>query len=586
MADAAPAFAAPVPVDAPAGLPADARPRADWTSRLPEPVGGFMRQPAVRRALPLVAGVGALAATGALYLTLAQGPQRVLYSSLTDAERAKVTETLSASGVAYEIDNGTGAITVAEDDIYRARMLVASNAGIAAPEGAAEMLDAIPLGASRTLEGERLRLARERELVLTIREIDGIEAVRVHLATPERSVFVRDASAPSASVMVRLANGRSLSQSQVEAIVNLVAASVPGMTSDHVRVVDQNGRLLSATEEAGAEALNLQREFEAKLLSQVDALLLPLLGEGNYSAQVQAELDPEEVTRARESYDNPGVVRSETERNATRTGQSAPGGVPGVPANTPPPDPALVGAAPQPPAPAAAGAAGPSDTESAVERSYELGREVAVTNRRPGGVTKLSVAIAVNDAALKAAAPLTAARLQALVSAAVGANAQRGDKVEVVPSKFGTADLAPPAFYEQPWFMNLVRYGAMLLAVLLVLLLAVRPWLTRLRERDKAAAAAALAAREAAEDSARLALTLEEAAASVPEPGSTESLAAAREVDLPQQVALARQFAARQPDRAALALQRMLQAPAEPEAEPANAADAEPAAAAPAGATS
>jgi flagellar M-ring protein FliF len=556
MADAAPSFAGPVPAENAGLVPAGAS-QPGWINRLPPPLGSFMAQPAVRRAMPAVAGVGALALTGALYLALASGPQRVLYASLTDAERAKVTETLSASGVAYRIDNGTGAISVAEDDIYRARMLVASNAGIAAPEGASEMLDAIPLGSSRTLEGERLRLARERELVLTIREIDGIEAVRVHLATPERSVFVRDASAPSASVMVRLASGRSLSQSQVEAIVNLVAASVPGMTSDQVRVVDQTGRLLSSARETGTETLTLQREFEAKLVSQIDALLLPLLGEGNYSAQVQAELDPEEVTRARESYDNPGVVRSESERNASRTGQNVPGGVPGVPANTPPPDPTLVDGAPQPAPPANASA---SDTESAVQRSYELGREVAVTNRRPGGLTKLSVAVAVSDEALKAAAPLTAQRLQTLVSAAVGANTERGDTIEVVPSKFGPAELAAPAFYEQPWFMSVVRYGAMLLAVLLVLLLAVRPWLARLREKDKAAAA--LAAEAAAGEAHRLAIPFGgEPEDSGPAPGSTESLAVAADVDLPRQVALARQFATSQPDRAAQALQRMLQAP-------------------------
>ncbi len=548
MADAA-AAAVPAPVPA-GGAP------AGWISRLPPPLADFIGQPAVRRALPALAGVGALAATGALYLALAAGPQRVLYTSLTDAERAKVTETLSASGIAYKIDNGTGAISVAEDDIYRARMLVASNAGIAAPEGAAEMLDAIPMGSSRTLEGERLRLARERELMLTIREIDGIEAVRVHLATPERSVFVRDNLAPSASVMLRLASGRSLAQSQVEAIVNLVAASVPGMTSDQVRVVDHTGRLLSAARDESRETLSLQRELEAKLVAQIDALLLPLLGEGNFSAQVQAELDPEEVTRARESYDNPGVVRSETERNATRTGQSQPGGVPGVPANTPPPDPALVDAAPQPAPPAQATA---SDTESAVQRAYELGREVAVTNRRPGGLTKLSVAVAVSDEALKAAAPLTAARLQALVSAAVGANAERGDMVEVVPSKFGPADMTPIAFYEQPWFMAALRYGAALLAVLLVLLLAVRPWFARQREKD--AAARTLAAKAAAAEAERLALASANLAAAQPEPGSTASLAAAAHADLPQQVALARQFAASQPDRAVLALQRMLQAP-------------------------
>ncbi|KPQ23191.1 MAG: flagellar M-ring protein FliF, partial [Porphyrobacter sp. HL-46] len=336
MAETSLPVAAPVTGE-PAGLPA-APPQASWRTLLPEPVAGFIAQPALARALPALAGVGALAAAGMLWMTLASGPDRLLYSSLTDGERAKVVETLEAGGIGYRIDNATGALSVAEDDLYRARMLVASDAGIAAPQGASEMLDAMPLGTSRTLEGERLRLARERELMLTIREIDGIESVRVHLATPERSVFVRENNPPSASVMLRLVGGRSLSQSQVEAIVNLVAASVPGMSADAVRVVDQNGRLLSSPREEALDGLVLQREFEAKLREQIDALLLPLLGDGNYSAQVQVALDQNEVTSARETYEKDGAVRNESERNATRSGAGPVGGVPGVPANTPPPD--------------------------------------------------------------------------------------------------------------------------------------------------------------------------------------------------------------------------------------------------------
>jgi flagellar M-ring protein FliF len=274
------------------GLPTATAPAAaGWRTMLPPPLAEFASQPALSRALPALAGLGALAAAGLLWMNISQGPDRLLYASLTDGERAKVVEALDAGGIGYDIDNSTGALSVSENDLYRARMLVASDAGIAAPEGASEMLDSMPLGTSRTLEGERLRLARERELMLTIREIDGIESVRVHLATPERSVFVRDNNAPSASVMVRLVSGRSLSQGQVEAIVNLVGASVPGLSADAVRVVDQNGRLLSDPREAEGEGLNLQREHEAKLREQVDALLLPLLGEGNFSAQVQVELD-------------------------------------------------------------------------------------------------------------------------------------------------------------------------------------------------------------------------------------------------------------------------------------------------------
>lgn len=532
---------AQVPVPANGAIALGTGLQNDWRER----IAAFARQPAFQRALPALMGLGAVAVIAALYLAIADGPQRVLYSSLSDGERAKVVEVLESGGISYAIDNGTGAVTVAESDVYRARMLVASDAGLAAPEGASAMLDAIPLGSSRTLEGERLRLARERELMLTIREIDGIESVRVHLATPERSVFVRENSPPSASVMVRLVGGRSLSQSQVEAIVNLVSGSVPGMTSDMVRVVDQNGRLLSVEQDETLGNLVLQREFEAKLREQVNSLLLPLLGDGNFTSQVQVELDHAEITSARESYDQEGVVRSESERSSTRMAAVGAGGVPGVAANTPPPDAQLVDG---PPDPAGAGAqvadAAPSDSDVTTQRNYELGREVAVTSTRPGGLVKLSVAVAVSDAALEAASPMTSQQLQALVSAAVGADTARGDQVQVVVSAFENAQLEPPAFYEEKWFADIVRYGAALIAVLLVLLLAVRPLIKRMRESGAGAPAATTQIPSATPDQPAMVNQLSEDA-------------------FPQKVELARQLASTQPDRAVEALQRMLEIPTE-----------------------
>jgi flagellar M-ring protein FliF len=554
------AEALPVPAD-PAGLPAA---QTGWRTMLPPPVAGFVSQPALARALPALGALGAVAAAGALWMAISSGPDRMLYTSLTDAERAKVVETLEGGGIAYSIDNSTGALSVSENDVYRAKMLVASNAGIAAPEGAEAMLDAMPLGTSRTLEGERLRLARERELMLTIKEIDGIESVRVHLATPERSVFVRENNPPSASVMVRLVGGRSLSQEQVGAIVNLVAASVPGMSADAVRVVDQNGRLLSDPKSQQGEGLDLQREHEAKLREQLDTLLLPLLGEGNFSTQVQVELDKSEVTTARETYEKEGAIRSESERNAQRTGAAPAGGVPGVAANTPPPQAQLVDGAPQPAAPANATT---TDTETATDRAYELGREVAVTTAGPGNLKKLSVAVAVSDKALKAAAPMTRQQLEALVSAAVGANTQRGDMVQVVASKFEPADLTPPAFYEEPWFAMLVRYGTALIAVLLVLLLAVRPLIGKLRGgKDKNTG-------DTAAEDATLALAGDSDIESTDTAGDPQITgdSGADLADLPRQVELARRLAAQQPERAVEALQRMLEAP-EPRMDEAEAA--------------
>lgn len=522
----------------------------DWRARWSE----FTAQPAVRRALPALVAIGAIAFVAALYLGLSQGPQRILYSSLTDGERAQVVETLERGGIAYAIDNSTGTLTVAEDDIYRARMLVASDTGLAAPEGASEMLDAIPLGSSRTLEGERLRLARERELMLTIREIDGIEAVRVHLATPERSVFVRENSPPTASVMVRLAGGRSLSQRQVEAIVNLVAGSVPGMTTDSVRVVDQNGQLLSSARDEQLDALVLQREFETKLQGQIAGLLAPLLGDGNFSSQVQVELDQSEVTQARESYDRDGALRSESERSSTR-GTLAMGGIPGVTANTPPADAELVDEAPGTQEQEAE--ATPSDTERAVTRNYELGREVAVTSQRPGSLVRLSVAVAVSEKALAAAAPLSAEQLKTLITAAVGASDNRGDQVEIVVGAFDATQIAAPEFYETSWFAIALRYGTALLAVVLVLLFAVRPLIAGLRERSAAGAkqlsvagddAIGKADGDAQAEENRLALARFASVAADP-----------KSADFPEKIDLARRFVASQPDRAVEALQRMLE---------------------------
>ena len=218
----------------------------------------FTAQPAVKRALPWFGGMAGLGLLALTWATLSPAPQRVLYSSLADSERASVVETLDKAGIDYTIDNGTGALTVGEDDVYRARMLVASDGSLASPQSGTDLIESLPMGASRTLEGDRLRAAQERELTMTIAEIDGVEAVRVHIAKAERSVFVREDVAPSASVMVRLARGRQLSDGQVTAITNLVAASVPGLGIDAVKVVDQHGKLLTQARDPNSGRLDLQ----------------------------------------------------------------------------------------------------------------------------------------------------------------------------------------------------------------------------------------------------------------------------------------------------------------------------------------
>lgn len=518
-------------------------------------LSSFMAQPPVRRALPGFVGLAAIGAALLAWSAVSPDPQRILYAQLDDSERASVAAALDQAAITYRIDNSTGALTVAERDFYKARMLVASNGALALPESGAQMLDSLPMGASRTLEGERLRAAREADLQLTIREIDGVEGVRVHLAEGEKSVFVRDNAPPSASVMLRLGRGRSLSEGQVAAVVNLVAASVPGLSPDAVRVVDQHGRLLSQERGASSDQLDMQARLEAKLREQVVQLLAPVLGEGNFSTEAQVDLDMDEVTSASESYGKDGALRSETQQQTQSTGGSRAVGVPGVLSNTPPPPTQALPGAPQGTALPGDQSAPPTNGESSSSRTFELGREVSVSNSGPGRIRRVSVAVAISSAAMKDATPRRLADIEALVSAAVGADAKRGDVVKVVAQGFepDAGDTLP--FYETGWFALILRNSVALLAVLLVLLIGVRPALKAMRAGKQTG------------DAGETHLALFDhgmAAADAPHTASGDRAAPA---DLPhgelidRQVRLARGLVAERPENAVEALRRMLTAP-------------------------
>ncbi|MES2300544.1 MAG: flagellar basal-body MS-ring/collar protein FliF [Pseudomonadota bacterium] len=550
---------------------------------LTDPAGGsvgsrvktFLAQPPVRRTLPWFAGVSAAGLTAVLWMTMAPAPQRMLYSQLSDSERAEVVASLDKAAIPYTIDNATGAVNVGEDDLYRARMAAASDGAIATPETGTQMLDKLPMGASRGLEGQRLQAARERELELTVMEIDGVESVRVHLAEPEKSVFVRDATAPTASVMVKLKSGRQLSESQVRAITNLVAGSVPGLSIDAVRVADQHGRLLSEPGGVDGDRLELQQRMEGKLRDQVAQLLTPMLGEGNFSSEIQVDLDMDQVTSARESYDKQGVIRSETQSASQQAGAATAQGVPGVTANTPPPaTTAQPGAPAGTPAAATAGAPG-SNGESSSTKTYELGREVAVSNQTPGKIKRLSVAVALSANMMAKAKPQDIEAIKQLVSAAVGADPARGDQVAVQVRAFKPAEVLPTPFWETPWFATILRNAVALIAVLLVLLLGVRPLIKALKREPAAAesksaktgkkgkkGAAADDEEEAEAEEEPEAITADEMAEAL-QPAQNAETGVVDAEALARQVSLAQRLVVDKPDNALVALKQMLNTPEE-----------------------
>jgi flagellar M-ring protein FliF len=368
-----------------------------------------------------------------------------------------------------------------------------------APDGDA-MISSLPLGASRAVEGERLRGAREMDLARTIEAIDAVEGAKVHLAVEQPSVFLRDRSEPAASVMLRLRPGRALSDAQVQAIVHLVASSVPGLAPDGVSVVDQAGRLLSSAggdpvSEASGKQLAIQQQIENRYAEALEKLLTPLVGAGNFTAEVHADVDFAEVQATRESYPkDTAVVRREEGSWTTDSanGSTEPGGVPGALSNQAPPpaDIAAQNSATPPGAGVVAGGAAATGarTSENYNRSYDIGREVSITKQPVGTVKRLSVAVALKEGSKKLS-KTELATLENLVKGAVGFDQARGDMIALSARKFAEIDpeaAGGPSWWEAGWVSMLARNLSALGIVALIVFGIAKPLMKR-----RAAAAAA-----------------------------------------------------------------------------------------------
>jgi len=384
-------------------------------------------------------------------------------------------------------------------------------------------------------------------------------------------VFVRDNAAPSASVILKLQGGRSLSEAQVASIINLVASSVPGMKPESVTIVDQMGALLTkagGSDGAGAASdarIDIQRRIEDKYRTQLIALLTPLVGAGNFTAEVQADVNLDESQATRESYEKQGVLRAETGNwtgNQKDGGAGAPGGIPGALSNTPPAASTLStpqAATGNPGTPAAqpvAGGPAPDAMKQSdqYQRAYDLGREVSVTRATPGGVKRLSVAVLLRDPDKTRRTAMEINQITDLVKSAVGFDQARNDNVTVISRKFaGATDAAAgPAWYDNAWLPVLARNGTAILIALLVLLLGVRPIAKALmKKREDAGTRPALGQPIGAADQDGM---------TVAAPVSLDQLENTRGYD--DRIGAVRGFTRDNPTRAALAVRDMIKADA------------------------
>ena len=538
-------------------LSADAVPAGGQMTRFATPAstGGFgalrdiASQPAVRKALPALALTGAIGIAAISYFALSTPAQAPLFQGLAEGDKAAVADALQASGIDYTLDAGTGALSVDAGKVHEARMLLAGQ-GLpkAMPSGDA-VIASLPMGSSRAVEGETLRGAREADLARTIEAIDAVKTARVHLAMHEPSVFVREAREPAASVMLTLQQGRSLSEAQVRAIRHLVASSVPGLAADSVSVIDQSGALISSpTGNADQEMFQLQMQMEERYRQAVITLLTPIVGAGNFSVEVSADVDPSETQSTRETYPKDDrALRSEegnkSTQNATTQGAA---GIPGALSNQPPPASQLANT---PPAQNTPPANGEMQSEETYTRNFDVGREIAVTHQPQGNLRRLSVAVALRDVkGQKKPAAADVAALEALVKGAVGFSAQRGDVVAISSRPFAENPEAVVNFWDEPWFFPLVQQVGAVLAALLAFLFIGRPMI-------KAVKARAADAKEQAEVEQKLLAATGQSRG--PAPVTIEMIEAAPSYEA--RANLVRSFIRQDPERAALVVRQMIQ---------------------------
>lgn len=447
------------------------------------PLTGFLRQPAVQRALPAIAMTSAIGIAALAYFTMQAAPQAQLFAGLDDTDKSAVADALQTQGIAHSIDPTTGALTVDADKLHQARIALAGQ-GLpkAAPSGDS-LIAALPMGSSRAIEGEALRSAREADLSRTIETIDSVKSARVHVAAAEPSLFVREDKPATASVMLTLQNGRSLSDGQVQAIRFLVASSIPGMNADQVSVIDQRGALLSDTASGSdMKAFQLQLQVEDRFRRALDTLLGPMLGAGNYTVEVHADVDMSESQATRESFpENDRALTSEQITRSTSGSAPAPAvGIPGALSNQPPQATTVTANGPQPTA-APAAAPGTESNENAA-RAYEVGREISVTHSPQGKLRRVSVAVALNQGK-KALTQADLTKIDSLVKGAIGYDATRGDLIAINQRPFVAVEDTSPAFYDQGWFMPLIQQVGAILAALLAFLFIGRPMIRAARER-------------------------------------------------------------------------------------------------------
>lgn len=406
----------------------------------------------------------------------------------------QIVELLNSTGVDYKLDAKTGLVLVPKDQQAQVQISLAAS-GLSSTNksvGLELLQQEQSLGTSHFTESARYQHALETEMSRTITSMRNVESARVHLAIPKQSVFIRDREQASASIMIKAKPGRNLEEEQVNAVINLVASSIPYLESGQVTVVDQWGRLLSTGDSSTSGATRDQYQYARKLeklyADRIESLLTPMVGPGRVRAIVTAEMDFSINEQTQEVFE-PDAGQLRSEQLDTQLNSNGPAmGVPGALTNQPPgngtTDPELA---------AAQIANGKTNESSSSVRNFELDKTITHVRQLPGNILRLSAAIvlddriSINEEGETIRTPLSEQEITEytqLAREAVGFNEQRGDSVVLFNRSFVPVEeipqIEPLPVWQQAWVWSMARQLLVGLTVLLLFVMVLRPAVKRL----------------------------------------------------------------------------------------------------------
>ncbi len=453
-------------------------------------IGEQLRTLPMKKILALLVVITLVITAGILLMTWSQkADQQLLFANLSEEDAGAIIQKLNEQKIPYTTEGG--GIMVPGDKVYEVRLQLASQ-GL--PQGGGvgfELFDKTSFTMSDFVQKLNYRRALQGELARTIRSLAEVEQCRVHLAVPEKTLFMQKDEKPKASVLLKLRPGRRLSQSQVQGIVHLVSSSIEGLDANDVTVVNNDGEMLTATVdenlvETGSQ-FEYQRNYERDVETRVISMLEPVIGKGKVKARVSASFDFTKTEKTEEKYDPDSQVARSEQRNTEKSTGGTSGGVPGVASNLP---------GKQQTAATLPGTPAVSEKKNETI-NYELTKTISHVISPTGEVKKLSAVVLVDGtyaaaqgSTEKKYTPRTAdevKQFEDMVKKAIGFSADRGDEVKVVNLPFEVipqeemADTPSPSRVV-PTVMTASKYLVPIIGVALLFLFVVKPLMKTLTE--------------------------------------------------------------------------------------------------------